>query len=188
MKNHMIIAMIALILLPWETEIKAQTDTQAEKLINTLKAKDCTAANLLAQSVKSVDYMNEYDGSLLMNASIYGCNDVVKTLLDRGANINLQMSRGGTALFVACWLWQTEVVRLLLERGAKVDLDSLKYMSPLQVSSQVGHTEAVKLLLDKGAKVDWQDSFGNTSLQAASSGGHIEIVRCLLDKGGQNMD
>jgi ankyrin repeat protein len=91
-------------------------------LISTLKAKDCAAANLMAQSIKSVDYMNFEDGSLLIAASVHNCKDVVNTLLNKGANIDLQTPGGYTALFATSSLGRTEVAKVLLDRGANPDI------------------------------------------------------------------
>jgi len=51
-------------------------------------------------------------------ASDYGQHDVIKYLLDNGADVNAKDKHGISALLAAIWEGHTECVKLLLERGA----------------------------------------------------------------------
>ena len=157
MKNLYLAVMLAVFIFACRTEIKAQADKQAEKVVKALGKKDCTKAQSLAPSVKSVDYMDEYGNTLLTLSANAGCIDVIRTLLNMGYNINLQRSDGETALMIASSNGNTELVKLLLEKGAKVDLQTTEYGSTaLIMASIAGHSEIVKLLLDSGAVADIQ--------------------------------
>ena len=46
--------------------------------------------------------------------------DVMRVLLERGANLELATEYGSTALLVACACGHVDAARLLLERGADV--------------------------------------------------------------------
>lgn len=162
---------------------QAPTDTQAEKLIRTLEAKDCTNAKALATSVKSVDYKDKEGINLLIYASFFNCTDVVKTLLDKGAILDIQNTNGTTALSYASQNGFTEVVKLLVNKGAKLDLQNNDGATALFMASKNGFTEIAKLLLDKGATVDIQRLDGATALIFASQNGQTEVVKLLLDKG-----
>jgi ankyrin repeat protein len=76
-------------------------NTKAEKLMVALKAKDCASSKVLVTSVRSVNYTDKIGGSLLMYSSVAGCTDVVKKLLDKGANVNLKAVNGTTALLAS---------------------------------------------------------------------------------------
>ncbi len=56
----------------------------------------------------------------LMHAASNGPIEAVRSLLDRGAQINARRDDGFTALALAAFFGRTEVVQLLLERGADV--------------------------------------------------------------------
>jgi uncharacterized protein (TIGR02145 family) len=158
---------------------------QAEKLMDALKAKDCTTAKDLVTSVESVDYVNEQGRSLLMEG--IGCTDVVITLLDKGAQVDLKSASGKTALSYASVHGNTEIVKLLLDKGANPNLqDADGYTALIHVSEIGGYLEVVKLLLDKGAQVNLISIFG-TALSCASENGYTEIVKLLLNKGA-NLD
>jgi len=108
----------------------------------------------------------------------------VQTLLDRGANVNIQHKDGYTPLIVAAANGHELIVKMLLDNGADVNLQDNKYgNTPLIVAADYGHESIVKMLLDKDATVDLQDKKGNTPLIAAAVYGFISIVKMLLDKG-----
>ena len=114
--------LIAGFLLIFVNGINAQTETQAVRLMNVLKAEDLTNALILVQNVDNVNYRDEIGMSLLMWSSVRGYLDVCKILLDKGAKVNLRGLGGGTALLTASEAGHTEVVKLLIDRGAKLNL------------------------------------------------------------------
>ena len=58
------------------------------------------------------------DTPLMISSMMKGNFDIVKLLLDRGADTNLQNREDYTALIRAGWNGHIEIVRLLLDRGA----------------------------------------------------------------------
>jgi hypothetical protein len=87
----------------------------------------------------------------LTGAASRGHYDVVKLLLDAGANPGY---RGAckTPLARAATLGNIRIVRLLLDRGADIDL-CMKH-SPISCAVKAGHVEVVRLLLDRGVKFE----------------------------------
>ena len=119
----------------------------------------------------------------LMMASTNGRTEVVKLLLDKGAEVNLKNNYGITALFMASANGHTEIVKLLLDKGAEVNVKNTDDgVTALFMASANGHTGIVKLLLDKGADVNVKNTYGITALFMASAHGHTEVARLLLDK------
>ena len=66
----------------------------------------------------------EINGQELMNASRNGHTEVVKALLDSGAEVYHQNKYGNTMLSLASAEGHIEVVKALLDSGAKVDLQN----------------------------------------------------------------
>ncbi|EDU43191.1 ankyrin repeat domain containing protein [Pyrenophora tritici-repentis Pt-1C-BFP] len=124
------------------------------------------------------DYRNA-----LQAASERGHTEIVKLLLDKGADVNAQGGLHGNALQAASERGHAEVVKLLLDNGADVNAQGGDYGNALQAASERGHKEVVELLLDNGADVNAQGGDYRNALQAASEGGHTEVVELLLDKG-----
>ncbi|MCX6328383.1 MAG: ankyrin repeat domain-containing protein [Bacteroidia bacterium] len=109
--------------------------------MNTLKAADYTNSKVIVTLVDSVDYMDKDNFSLLMYASVYGCPKVVKELLKKGANIDLQKITRETALMLTSANNNTEIVKLLTDEGAKLDLKTPERITALMVASIKGNTE-----------------------------------------------
>jgi len=57
--------------------------------------------------------------------------EVIKLLLDKGADINVQNNYGETALHYAAWKCRGDVIRLLVSKGAKVNIQDNRRIRPL---------------------------------------------------------
>jgi len=116
-------------------------------------------------------------------ASLLGLEEIVRLLLDKGADVNAQGGEYGNALQAAASNGHEGIVRLLLDEGADVNAQGGFYGNALQVAAYEGHEGIVRLLLNEGADVNAQGGVYGNALQAAASRGHEGIVRLLLDKG-----
>ncbi|KAJ7112597.1 hypothetical protein C8R44DRAFT_882361 [Mycena epipterygia] len=116
-------------------------------------------------------------------ASRLGHINIVRLLLEKGADVNTADAEHGSALQAACSGGHTETVRLLLEKGADVNAEGGEYGNALQAASYGGSPEIVRILLKEGADVNAEGGSYGTALQAASYGGSPEIVRILLKEG-----
>jgi ankyrin repeat protein len=121
----------------------------------------------------------------LIIASSNGHVDVVRTLLNKGAGIDLGTDKGATALMVAAEQGNLEVVRALLDKGAAVNVQDKDGATALMTASSRGRIQVVQALLDKGAEVNLKTHQGATALIWASAAGDLEVVRTLLDKGAE---
>eukprot|EP00731_Ephydatia_muelleri_P035118 Em0098g4a len=118
--------------------------------------------------------------SPLNGASEKGHLDVVKTLLEAGANINQADKDNTTPLYVASQNGHHDVVQTLLGAGADVNIArSDNGCSPLHVSCYGGHLDVVKTLLEAGANINQAMKDGKTSLDLAVERGHNETVQLL---------
>jgi ankyrin repeat protein len=116
-------------------------------------------------------------------AALEGHINIIKILLDNGANAAVQNDFYGNALHSASLKGHAEIVKLLLERGMDVNAQGGKYCSALQAASYEGHIEVVHQLLNHGADVNAPGGDCGNALQAASLNGYINIVNLLLEKG-----
>ena len=113
--------------------------------------------------------------------------EVLKWLLDQGADINFHNDWDGSVLSVAVWKGHTEIVKILLDRGANIELGAGKdaYGTPLHRACWQGNKELAALLLDHGAKLESSDKTypNETPLCFAVKKGQTDLVRFLLDRG-----
>jgi len=138
--------------------------------------------------------------------------EIIKLLLDHGADVNARMhsSTETRTVFTHQWLYEDGatpflraaqssdlvLMKMLLDRGADPKLITDDGTTPLMVASGIGWVEGVtyewsrnanvdtvKLLLDLGADVNARNSEGRTALMGAAHKGRNEIVQTLVDHG-----
>lgn len=125
----------------------------------------------------------------LHKASEAGRPDIVRFLIDAGADVNSTSHNSGyTPLHLAAEEGHPDIVRVLIDAGA--DVHSTKRdtgITPLHKAADSGHLEIVKLLIRQGALNKMDRSQKETLLSYAVNGvasdERLEIVRLLLKKG-----
>ncbi len=98
--------------------------------------------------------------------------EIIKYLLDKGADVNVEDKFGVTPLMYLVRLGDTTnrvaVFNLLVEKGADINETSGGGVSVLGYACEGSNIEIVKLLLAKGADVDGRkNNFANTPLMSA---------------------
>ena len=122
------------------------------------------------------------DGSsALLVAVISGYKEVVRRLLDLGADPNISTSRGVTPLSQAAALYKEDMLKTLLEAGASVGSlhDAVSTSSSVLVEQVLSTLPRPKLLKTVNARVD-----GLTPLHLAVKAGNKDVVLKLLKVGG----
>jgi ankyrin repeat protein len=134
----------------------------------------------------------------LQRACEMGSLELVRVLVEAGADVNSTVSDGDSALTRAVYLFDddcnpkdlvdTELVRILLRAGAKVNPGYGE--SPLSKAAQSGRVEVVALLISAGADVNFSDGeYNETPLMESVQSDEIPdedviaIVRNLLQAG-----
>ena len=89
--------------------------------------------------------MSEDNGETtpLHSACLHGNMEMVKLLIQDGANVNLKMNAGSTCLLIACQANNIEMVRLLLENRANPDLKTEGGVSCLDIAALNKNIEMV---------------------------------------------
>ncbi len=115
-------------------------------------------------------------------AIIHGRDNIVKLLLEIGADINSEDSASGhSPLIFAITNGHLSVVKVLLNYGVNLEAKSLSGRTGLIEAAASGYTEIVQVLINAGADVNATDDFGVTPLMWAVSNGYTEIVKLLLN-------
>ncbi|MGD9720082.1 MAG: ankyrin repeat domain-containing protein [Pirellulales bacterium] len=118
----------------------------------------------------------------LMLASLHGTPEMVRLLLDYGADPNLADKRRATPLLFA--VGDARKVELLIARGANVNARSSTGNTPLVAAA--GYSDnlpVVKLLLDHGADLHAKNNNGVSGLAAAVYANDAQSVTFFLERG-----
>jgi ankyrin repeat protein len=112
-----------------------------------------------------------------------GARDVVKLLIEKGADIRHQQN-GFTVLMAAGEGDDAAVVRLLLAKGADAKARNRVGWTALHAAALAGDRDMAEALLAHGADVNARETFqGRTPLLWAAAGGRTNLVRLFLDRG-----
>jgi len=93
--------------------------------------------------------------------------EIVKLLVEKGADITLKDNEGWTPLVWASWSGTDKIVSFLLNKGAKINVQTDKKWTSLMAASLRGYDVVVKLLLDRSADKTVKNSDGETALDIA---------------------
>ncbi len=111
-----------------------------------------------------VNAANEANETPLMIAVLKGHTELVKSLLDKEADVN---KTGWTPLHYAATSGNIALINLLLEKHAYIDAESPNGTTPLMMAAQYGSPSAVKLLLEEGADPLLKNQLGLSAIDFA---------------------
>ena len=158
---------------------------------NTIEAGDSVAVKAaLKASPKLLNARNEAGETPLHYAAKYGHLDIVKHLMESGADIeSLQRSLKTppsrldyTPLFVATEYGKLDVLQYLISKGADPDHRDASGVSPLYRAAQLPNAKAVEILLQQNVSLDVRSRTNSEEATLA----HVargEVLAKLLEKG-----
>ncbi len=116
-----------------------------------------------------------------VTSSVDGHAEVLKTVINRGADVNGLFSDGLSPLIVASLVGHIETVKVLLDHGAQVNMQGSNGLSALIVASFKGNSEIVQCLLLHDAEFNMPDNDGNSALLCASLTGNQYFLQSFSD-------
>ncbi|MCL7037781.1 hypothetical protein MKW94_029555, partial [Papaver nudicaule] len=114
---------------------------------------------LLEELKLDVDSKDGEGSTPLCQASVKGHFDMVRYLLEKGANPDASNELNVTPLHYAAMSGETKIITLLLSRGVRIDVVT-SLGTALQFAASHGQQDAVKVLLDHGANPNAVNSQG----------------------------
>lgn len=136
--------------------------------------------------------MNFFGQTPLFCAAKQGKTDIVKYLLDRGADPRIENHYGVNALWIPTQKGLIEVVELLLHAGAEVDAapygsiaDDLNITgwTPLYVAVKSQQIDIVNLLLQYGANPNTMTRYGSTPFLLTAEICDLNLMKACLEAG-----
>ena len=130
-----------------------------------------------------VDDYSRGGATALWCASCRDHYNIVKLLVENGADINLPTDDGSTPLRPPCVKGNFEIVQYLVEHGANVNAVNDDKETCLMIASYKGQHKIVPYLLEKGASPEYVNIFGTTALHESAESGHLTISKLLAESG-----
>ncbi|KAH0525986.1 hypothetical protein TsFJ059_009372 [Trichoderma semiorbis] len=117
----------------------------------------------------------------LISAVINKSMELVKLLVENGADVNQPLDNECTPVYMATFNDDIEMVRYLLSHNADPNIARSNGITPLWLAAQQGYSEVARLLAEAKADVHATDDAGWTPLHAVFD--TTETVRVLLEHG-----
>ncbi|NWS54804.1 ANR16 protein, partial [Chunga burmeisteri] len=132
----------------------------------------------------SIDCLKKADWTPLMMACTRKNLDVIKALVEHGANPLLKNKDGWNCFHIASREGHRQVLQYLLDMSpGSWDTESTIKRTPLHTAAMHGCFDVVELLLERCQyKPDSRDKCGVTPFMDAIQNGHVNIARLLLEK------
>jgi hypothetical protein len=156
------------------------TDKQGTPLlvIAAREKSDNVAKALMADPKTDLEKLDAAGENAMMLAALNGDADLVKALIDKGAEVN---KKGWAPLHYAAANGHDDIVRMLLEKSAYIDAGSPNGTTPLMMAARGNYLSTVKVLLDAGADSHIKNQLGLTALDFAKRYEAKDVVRGLQD-------
>ena len=145
-------------------------------------------ADLLIEKGADIEARDDDDINALVYASTYNNEEMVKFLLEKGADANTvceikneHTDISPTPLMNAAYKGNTNIINILLENGADINYTTDYGMTALMYAASFNQFEAAKVLLENNADTSITDEYGRTALDLAKSEDYKDIVE-LIEK------
>jgi len=119
----------------------------------------------------------------MVDAAMQGNAELVRELINSGANVNAAQADGATALQWAAYNSDEELAKFLLDHGADLNMGNRNGSTPLWLAARRGDTDMIEVLLAGGADANEELPLGRRPLMLAARSGVVEAVAALLDAG-----
>ncbi|CAK57481.1 unnamed protein product (macronuclear) [Paramecium tetraurelia] len=153
----------------------------------------CRNSNLINQTqmIEFINLQNKDGFTPLLMASFKGNIEIIKLLLQIGANSNIKNTAGLSVLHmsvqgdhVKASVLSLNIQLFWINQNIPIDILDYNHQTPLICASFLGSQQMVNFLIPWGAKLNAQTKDkGHTALHVATQQGHSRIVRKLLIKG-----
>lgn len=157
-------------------EVVPDTPPIIQAVIN----RDQEMAEKLAKADKDID-IEDYNGYTAMDWAIKaGDNEMVKILLENGADPNNESSYIMTPLMTAAAKGRADIIKMLHSAGAEINYqDSESSMTALMYAAQGENEETINVLLQLGADPNLMDYSNMTAYMHAIEMGHENSTKLL---------
>lgn len=134
----------------------------------------------IVENIFESEYIDLDDNTIILQAVRTGNLEMVKFLVDKGANIYTKDNDGWGPFHYSLGLAATELAEYFINLGVDINEVVNEGYRPLAIAA-AGNIDMVRLLISNGVKVT--ENFDFSPLISASLGGHLDIIKLLIDEG-----
>ncbi len=163
--------------------IKRGADVNASNLYGSTPlffASDLGMVKLILKAGSKVNRKNDWGETPLFWAAEKGYADIVRTLIDHGADVKVFNINLETPLHRAAHYFKgpshLEIINLLLDHGADVNAGNLLGWTPLHWAVKKGKYRAASLLVKRGAGVNLLTTKNNGSFRISSGSTPLHVA------------
>ena len=128
----------------------------------------------------NLKYEQWFSTTLLHRAVAADQEEIVKLLIDRGADVNAKDINSNAPLSLTGIHGNVSVADLLVSSGADLNYKGFGGWTPLHMAAFKGHINLVNYFVTiRGAEVEIKDDGGTTAMHCAAFKGHDNVI-CLL--------
>ena len=160
----------------------AMLSSPESRLITSIQNYDVATAEKLITSTYDLNFITESDTFPLLEAAYAGNLQLVQLLTGYRANIDLQNSKGLTALMAAVYYDHRDIFEYLIFEGADLSLKNHRHYSALHFAVDQGNQEYIDILMDRTPAEAYTGAESVSLLRPAIENNDVATVSYLLDK------
>ncbi len=142
------------------------------------------AMKMIEENPALVNASNYTGWTPLHWAAYTGDTEIIKFILNKGADINVVSRIGLTTVYLATSEGHKEATELLLKEGADPNIPTKRTdWTAMMRAANNSFNEILKMLIQYGGKVNVESAASWTPLHRAAEKGNLESVKILLDAG-----
>lgn len=160
----------------------AMFSSTESRLITSIQTGDNATAKKLIESTCDLNFITDSDTFPLLEAACAGNLKLIQLLAGYRANINLQNSKGLTALMAAVYHDHRDIFEYLIFEGADLSLKNHRHYTALHLAVDQGSHEYIDILMDRTPSEAYTGSKTVSLLRPAIENNDIATVAYLLNK------
>lgn len=156
-----------------------EQDTLMNKLIHAISYNNLSMVkHIVALGVNLNKTDSRYNRTPLMHAgSVLSDIKIIKYLIFKGADVNVQNNKGRSALHMSVVSINTDIINFLLNSGADINIIDNEGSTPLHWAAEIKRTNIMHILIKYGADLYTKDNMGNTPLDKLNNN-HDKDCEC----------
>lgn len=160
----------------------AMLSSPESRLITSIQTYDTATAEKLIESTGDLNFITDADTFPLLEAAATGNLNLVQLLAGYRADINLQNSKGLTALMAAIHYDHRDIFEYLIFEGADLSLKNHRHYTALHFAVDQGNREYIDILMDRTPSEAYTGSKTVSLLGPAIDNNDTDTAAYLLEK------